>query len=242
MAVTLDKTLGTATAQQVNSVNLAINNAVAVNSYVFLVAGRFCTSDGTLSASGGSLTWTEDKTVADNTQHLRISLFRALAPSGLSNGTTLTITPSVQTGITDIIVGGVALAGIDTSTPTTGNTNSGTGNGTAWSSGNVTNTSGNCIVGGGWNNDSGTNPSSTPTNGTEAFDIGFAAGAEALVGQYILSSSGSATPINGTWATTGHWGSVAVEYAAASAAAVINNAPITVVNKLLVRDHGNFWF
>lgn len=199
MAATFNVSIGTAAQAASTTITLSTANAVASGANIYLFVGTFNSANpsGTFSVTtAGGLTWTEDKTLL--ALNVRTSMFRARAPSGLASSTSLTVTHS-GAGNGDLLIGGFSILGLDDAAPTaTGSTNNGSG--TAWTTGNITAASGNCLVGGTFGD--GIATTSTITSpASEAFDANNAGQAETITAGYKLSVSGTDV-IAGTWASS----------------------------------------
>lgn len=205
MAVTVDASLGQGNATGAATFNFNTAATVAAGAHIILVCGAFRSGAQTFTVSGGSLTWTEDKTVVNGS--VRFSVFRAPAPSGLASGTTLTV--SLGSGSNDMIAGAVSYAGIDTS-GTVVTSASSTGSGTAWSSTSAAAASGNALIGGAF--EDGTVTSSTPTSpAVEEFEKQVAGQSETLTLIDKLSVAGTDS-LAGTWGASVTWAAAAVAY------------------------------
>ncbi len=207
MAITFDKTLGYASANG-TSQSFSTTGAVAAGGLIVVVAGIWRTSTPAMTVSGGSLAWTQARTQTSG--DLRVSLWWAEAPSGLAAATAITCAGSG--GTNGILFGGAAYTGHQTGSPTTGQTNAGTGASTAWNSGNVSATSGNAIIGGSWGD--GSQRTST-TGATERMDVNSATTGQSLTIVDKLSVSGTDS-LSGTWSGAIDHIDIAVEFVAAS--------------------------
>lgn len=188
--------------------------AVASGAHIFVVFGWFQNNASTSSLSGGGLTWTKDVELRATSLH--IAIHRALAPSGLASGTTLTATMSA--GTPDSIMAAGSFTGIDT-VSTLGTTQSTNASTAAWNSGasNI-GSAGQFMIGGSFI-DNATTTASTPTSpGVELADVNIGAQSETLTIVYKLSLSG-ADKISGTWDAAAAWIGAGATYNAASAAA-----------------------
>jgi hypothetical protein len=215
MAVTLDQTsLGTLAASGVGAGGATFNttNAIATGGMAVILAGRFYFTAATaITASGGGLTWNVAHTFQSG--NLRVSLIYAFAPAGLASGTTITIN---STG-SDVTLLSASYLGVDTS-GTVVSTGNSTATNTAWTSGSVTATAGNAIIGGAFGD--GTLSTSTASAGTERgdFNSGTTSGNVTLVDK--LSSAGGSDNVAGTWTNSlAHLGIVAEFKAAAGGGA-----------------------
>lgn len=199
MAVTVDQaTLGTGNSSGAGTTTMSTTAVVASGAVIVLLAGRFNSTNSTMAASGGSLTWSTAHNVTSGS--IRVYLFYAFAPSGLASSTTLTITHSGG-GSADCIIGAYSLLGVDTSGTVVAF--NGAGASTAgWSSGSVSGNSGNALVGGAFV-DNGSVSSSTPTApAVERIDKNVAGQSETLTLVDKLSISGSDS-VAGTWNAAG---------------------------------------
>lgn len=211
MAVSLDALLGTAKGHNVAAV-ITTTNAVAAGGRVVVVAGRFDSGAGTLSIAGGGLTWATDHNLSSGS--LRIYVFSAPAPAGLAASSTLTVSSS-SPGTTDIQCGALSLLGVDTSVWVAG-FNGAAASTAGWSSGSVSAGSGDTLVGGAFEDGSGT-LTSTPTGpALEAWDFNDATQTEACTGVYTTGLAGSAAAA-GTWSGAISHIAIGVAYKAAAA-------------------------
>lgn len=215
MAVTVDQgSLGTGNSSGTGTTTMSTTAAVASGAHIYLAAGRFNFTNSTMSCSGGSLTWTEDKTVVSS--NIRTSIFRAYAASGLSSSTTLTVTHTGG-GTADCIIGAYSLLGVAQGSPTATNSNSGVLAG--WDGGSVTAGSGDVLIGGAFV-DTSIVSSSTPTSpAVERIDKNVSGQAETLVIEDKINVSGTDSTA-GTWNNAGTWAAVSASYAAAASGAL----------------------
>jgi hypothetical protein len=212
VAVAAVSALGQGNSSGVGTTTLTTGATVTAGHHLILVAGRFNSTNSTMSVSGGGLTWTEDVTLVSGSY--RISIFRAPAPSGLASGTTLTVTHTGG-GTADCIIAAHSYSGIDTAGTVIATGSHADSATTAWGSGAVASTSGNALIGGSFSD--GAAVSSTPTSpGVERYDINIGAQSECLELVDKVSVAGSDS-IDGTWNASTTSISAAVCYKATAA-------------------------
>lgn len=178
-----------------SSANLVTTAAVASGGLIVLLVGRFNSSGGTLSVSGGSLTWVQGHTVLSGS--LRLSIFLAYAPAGLASVTTLTATNSAASN--DFTMCAASYTGFP-STFTVAAFNGVAAATAAFSSSSVAAAAGDALIGGAYGD--GTLRTSTPTSpAVERVDFNSATtgGSVTLIDK--LSVAGTDT-LDGTWSGT----------------------------------------
>lgn len=218
MAVALDQNLGTGSNNGVVTVVINTAAATAAGAKIFALISWFHGSLTTVSVSGGSLTWTNLKQLANGSD--RFAIFCADAPSGLASATAITTT--IGSGPGGLLVGLVSFTGLTTGT-TVDTTNQNTTTGTGWSSGAAIPAAvGNLLIGGAGNETTGTT-TSTATNGTEIHDLWNTAAGQGLATGYIVAASTASQAVTGTWTTssTATTGALVIFPAAGGAAAAI---------------------
>lgn len=228
MAVTVDQAnIGTAAkgSAEANNNLIAFNTtaAVASGAMIAILAFRFRSGGGgTITGSGGSLTWTTVHSITSG--NIGIWLICAFAPSGLASGTTLTVTSTSNNN--DWTVGADSYLGVDTSGTVsaaviaTGGASAGTA---AWSTGSIGGASGNALIGGAGGD--GTLRTSTPTSpANERIDFNNAttAGSITLVDKLSISGSDS---LAGTWSGTLDHVAVGAAFAAAAGGGAASLVP-----------------
>jgi hypothetical protein len=178
---------------------LTTGNAVASGGFITLLVGWF--GAGSLSSvTGGSLTWSIDKTIANGSVH--IALVSAQAAAGLASATVLTANYSAS--VTSRAVAGCSFTGIVSSAALDATASATPAAGTAWNCGGVITTNANDVVVGVVMGDAGAGTTSTPAGGwTEVpatagdFNDNAAGDSWTMVYQ-IVSATGTYTP-SGTW-------------------------------------------
>lgn len=204
MAIAASTSLGTAnTDNSQAALSFNTNAIVPAGALLIIFSGWWIGTNPTLTVSGGSLTWVNDQTFNSGSPHVGIS--RALAPSGLSSGTTITRTMGSATN--GNFIGGFYITGEDQASPTTGGVGTASGSTAAWTSGSITPGVANSIVVGVNYSDAGaTGNASAPTSGwTELFDVNdpLPAGTT-FTAVYQIGTSGALNP-GGTWTNAGAW-------------------------------------
>lgn len=196
-AVALDQNLGTGSNNGI--VTVAINTAAvtAVGAKIFALISWFHSTLATVSVSGGSLTWTNLKQVANGSD--RFAIFSADAPSGLASNTAITTT--IASGPGGLLVGLVSFTGLTTGA-TADTTNQNTTTGTGWSSGAAAPTAVGYLLIGGAGNETTGSTTSTATNGTEIHDLWNTAAGQGLGTGYIIAASTASQAVTGTWTTS----------------------------------------
>jgi hypothetical protein len=165
---------------------LTTGNAVASGGFITLLVGWF--GAGSLSSvTGGSLTWSIDKTIANGSVH--IALVSAQAAAGLASATT-----------PDWLIGGASFLGMET-TPTLLATNGAAATASAWSSGSIAAGETNLGVVMAFEDGSGTATSTSTAPLTELIDFNNAGQAEAFTYAYDLASASTAT-LAGSWSAS----------------------------------------
>jgi hypothetical protein len=203
VAVALDQNLGSGSNNGLTTVVINTAAATASGAKIFALVSWFHTTTATVSVSGGSLTWTNLKQVANGSD--RFAIFCADAPSGLAINTAITTT--IASGAGGLLVGLVSFTGLTTGT-TVDTTNQNTTTGTSWSSGAAAPTAVGYLLIGGAGNEVSVSTTSTATAGTEVHDLWNSAAGQGLATGYIVAASTASQAITGTWtnsstATTG---------------------------------------
>lgn len=197
MAVTLDQaSLGTQAQSGVTSSSRTTTANVAAGGMIVALVGNFNASAETLSMSGGSLTWVEAHTTTSGS--LRLSLFYALAPSGLASGTSITVTSTTALN-NDMTWCMASYLGVDT-TGTVVAFNASSAGTAAWASGSVAGGSGDALIGGAWG-DGTLRTSTTDAPGNERIDFNSATTSGSVTLADKLSVAGTDT-LDGDWSGT----------------------------------------
>lgn len=215
MALAFGASIGTKVDSTVSSTSFTTTAAVASGGLI-VVGGGWYNPGVTASMSGGGLTWQTDVSVTPYADPgYRVAFFSAYAPSGLSFGTSLTLTLSGTAF--DISLAGVYVTGSDTTTwkDAVGAGSASTGG--TWTTSLTTTNADDVVFGYAWVDF--TTSSATPGSGwTEAADFTNPFDTNTITMVYqIVSSTGSYSP-NGVFAATGG-GSPYVAVAAAYKAA-----------------------
>lgn len=228
MAATVDQAnIGTFAAVGVPSTSFNTTAVVASGAMIVIFVGRFTSGvpTGTMSASGGGLTWVN--TLLGTSGNMKLYICTALAPAGLALGTSLTITLSSGTG--DITGVAASYAGVSSSTPTA--QNSAAAATAAWASGSVAGVSGDLLVGGAWG-DGALVTSTTTAPGNERIDFNSAPTSESVTLADKLSIAG-ADSLAGTWSSAiSHIGGAASFSTAAAAPIPFLAAPVRRVGRV----------
>jgi hypothetical protein len=210
VAIAHDQALGTGNSSGVLTTTLTTSVGTASTGHIVLLAGRFNNIAAVMSISGGGLTWATAHSSIVST--LGMYLFYAPFSSSVASGTVLTVTHA--SGTPDCIIGARSYTGIDTAGTVTA-FNAGTSATTPWTSGNVTGSSTNALIGGAFR-DGGTTTSSAPGgSATERIDFNVPGQSETLVLEDILSIAGT-TALTGTWDATTSSISIAASFKAAA--------------------------
>lgn len=212
MTVTLDTALGHGNAGSTNIVTFATTAPVAVGARIVVIAAFFQGGTATtLTVSGGGLSWAQDNSAVSGS--LRIFQWSALAPAGLSSGTTITGTANAVGN--DLEIEGVSLLGVDTASPVVA-FNGGGASTAAWSSGSIAAGVGNAIVGGAFC-DGLVGTSAPGGSNTEFDDFNVVGQNETMTGVFNLNTAASDSASGTFSSAVGHVVS-AVAYRAATAA------------------------
>jgi hypothetical protein len=217
VSVTLDATLGTGKAHLSPSVDLVLANPVAAGGLIILTTMRFGVAGTLTVTTTGGLTWT-----AVSTQVVSGSLagrqFWAVAPSGLSAGTTLTAGAS---GSNDNMICGISLLGADSVSPVAA-FNSRAASAVAWDGG-ALGAGGDAAVAVAFEDGNAT-ATSAATTGTEFADFNDATQTEAMTGVYTTGLGGAGVTPGGNWSVSSSVLGLAVSIAAATGGAVATPA------------------
>lgn len=217
MAVTLDTALGTKAQASANSAALTTTAAAASGSRPIVFVGHFNnTGTPNLTLAGGSLTWTKDHFTSSGNLH--VAFFSAPAAAGMASASVLTCSNNIV-GTGDWLMGAGSFLGIDTVTPVSA-FNSGAGSTAAWSGGAAGASSGDMVIGGAFEDGSGTLTSTPSGAAVELVDFLNAGQVEALAVNYKLSVAG-ADSADGTWSGAITWAALSVAYKAAGGAAAV---------------------
>lgn len=206
MSITVDKAslfTPVGNAGSVTSQAATTNQAVASGAMILLAVCSYSSiaTARTHSVAGGSLTWTEMATAARGS--MRVSLFRAFAPSGLASGATITATYSAAA--TTRALAALSLLGVDTSSPVVGSAGTSTAGAVAaaWTAGSVTPTAIDQWVTGLVMADSSTATTSTPAaSWTEDFDWNSTAAGNSFSLIHRFPPDTNALNPSGTWANS----------------------------------------
>jgi hypothetical protein len=199
-----DAAVGTST-----TVAFTTTGAVASGGKLFVHVGWFGASITLSSGSGGSLTWTVDSQVANGSDHE--GLMWADAPAGLASSSTITATFSGGADgrhiAGDYVTGAATGAAAARTSGTTGTT--------AWTSGSLTVSAGSILMGSCYN-ETGTNPTNTPSGGNTEIHDSFTSGDSAHTSCYQIGT-GASIAASGTWTGSGTLAAVGVRFDPASA-------------------------
>lgn len=218
MAIAVDRaSIGTHT-QDNSATTIAIastTNAVASSGFIVVFVGIADKSVTLSSVSGGSLTWTVNKThvyPGAGGGFLSCGIASAQAPSGLAAGSTITATLSAGAART---ISAMSFTGVATSSPvdTTGQSDDGGAAGTSWATGNVSLAAGSVLVTNAWSDAGDTN--STATTGTEANEAFDPDDNFGHAGFYNIGTSAGNYANAGTWGASSRWITASVAYLAA---------------------------
>jgi hypothetical protein len=221
VAVALDQNLGSNSANGLASVIVTTGATAAVGSKIFALISWFHASSAAVSMSGGSLTWSNLKQVANGSD--RFAIFSADAPSGLASSTAVTATTASGAG--GVLAGLASFTGLATGS-TSDTTNQGTGSGTGWSSGAAAPSVTGYLLIGGSGNEIGVSTTSTAVNGAEIHDLWNSAAGQGLATGYLVAASTASQAITGTFtnASTANTGALVIFPAVAGAVAA--SAPV----------------
>lgn len=213
MAITFDKSLGSATAGP----SFTTTNAAAANALVVVCFSFFDnTSVGTPSCTVGGTTATLDK---QNTNSLDVFCIFSLvlSGSGLASGSTISCTVTGGGGLGGNLLTACSYLGTTGLDTTASNTTTGT----SFSSGSATNSVADALfVGGAGNETTVTSVGGTNTNGTSRFDIWNSGQQQGMRMLDLIASSIGAQALTGTWASssTATTGALAIYKGTASGA------------------------
>jgi hypothetical protein len=167
----------------VTTIVLTTSAAVPAGDTIVVVTGGFNSPVRTMTITGGSLTWTNDKAAANGSDF--IAVHHANAPSGLASGTALTCTYSAQA--TGPFIAGASFPSILSASPVDLSSSATPATGTAWAAASITTTVTDTVLGAAWGD--GTATSSTPTSPwSEALDVNDATSTETLTLVYGRAS------------------------------------------------------
>lgn len=211
MAIAFDASLGSHNSGTTASPTLTTSAAAAAGSKIILAMGWY---SGTLSSvSGGGLTWTILKSVANGNNTSAVIV--ADAPSGLASGTTITASLTGTPQATQMAA--ASFTGLATGTGTDG-TASATDATAAWSSGSLASptTNANDLLIGVSKQGTGSDNTDTPGTGyTELYDFGDGTGDTTTLEYQIVSATGTYAA-TGTWSGSGSDANILVTLKAAA--------------------------
>lgn len=220
MAITIDQTYTAATGGTGGGLTFGFTTDKTVASNALIILGLFGDPPaGSLSTvTGGSLSWSVDKSWQQGTSGDAVAIASAVAVSGLASGTTITSTWLSPTAA--VIVGGISILGADlTSSRVDGTPPASHDLATSSYATNSATLAAGSILIAVCEIDSNTTVSTiTSTNTTKSWDLGEGVGGDALAMFYRIESAGGAVTVTGTWgaATQNTAGAVAYKAAAVS--------------------------
>jgi hypothetical protein len=201
VAIALDQLLGSNTA----GASITTGAAAAAGSRLFYICEDFSTSLAItgFSASGG-LTWVVDRAKPADSNNVNVIVASADAPSGLASSTTITPTLTGGTVTTAVLFSFTGIAGgasgYLTGTPPNPVT---TFSPSSWTTPSLTTADADALILGAVGHDGTTPFSSTPTSGSELYDIHNSGTTQTLTAVYRIVSSINAYTTAGNWSTTG---------------------------------------
>jgi hypothetical protein len=217
-AIALDANLtSTPASSNPTATSLSTNTTAAAASGSKIIAVvSWYHATATASLSGGSLTWHQDITTNMTVDtSMRVAIFSADAPSGLSSGTTLTATFSA--GSDGKALAAMSFTGVATGISYDGTSTNPATTAPAWDSGAISTANANdLIVGFGAQQGIGNSTATPNTNYTEAHDWTDAGANEGWESVYRIVSSTASYTAGGTFSNGGNAGvgGVSVAYKA----------------------------
>lgn len=197
MTITRDAALGSNSVNGPASVTITTAAAAAAGSRVVVVSSYFQNtpfSNPTCTVGGTAATL--EKIVSNGLE--RFAVFWRDVAGGLASGSSIVVTEQGAGGGGGLLATAcsyLGITGVDT-------TSSATGTGTSHSSGSATNAVADSLFVGGAGNETAASTTSSPTNGTERFDIWNAAAGQGMTMLDLISTSIGAQALTGTWSTS----------------------------------------
>jgi hypothetical protein len=226
MALAFGGALGSVATTGVTTTNFATTANVTAGGLIVAGAGLYKNGSVTsLTVSGGGLTWQVDKFATPNGGDLNyvVAEFSAIAPVGLSSGTTLTLTLNGGGGCFDLGFGAAYFTGTDAVTWRDVAGAGSAGAAAAWTTSVTSTNADDVIVGFAWRESWSTADHVPGAGWTQGLEFTNATDPCDYVLVYQVVSSATAYSPNGTFGGGAQSTSVAVAYKAAAGGAV---API----------------
>jgi len=226
MAITVDvASLGTGFSSGIPaSLSLTTGSAVASGGFIVLCVSQFSdtTTNMVSSFSGGGLSWTIDKnSTAGEASGKRIAWGSAQAPSGLASGTSLTVNFAGGFAGIEVIIGGLSLLGVATSSPVDGTPQSiSDASASTYTTTAYTIQNGSILLGAAVSDNT---TGHSATTGTEAWERFISADAYAHAVTYRIEPTGGSFSVAGNFGTSGTITKCAIAYLAAAGGGPVTN-------------------